>query len=248
MLDLNLESIRWELKKLLMFPISEIVIVSMIFNGTVVLPSIIVLPESAHLYVYGFVQNILHSIILYTFMVQGVTMGVVAATIFAYEREAGILDTELVYSRSRTELFVGKFIALFLAGIIYFFTVILMLIIYNFRGSWLIESVSSLFSLCPPMLVQIIFIISLNIFISTISDKIIISILSNVLTFYSLDNLLKYSNPQPGSFLYNIPPISTSAFLYVPTEVAGNLTVAFIISLSFLLVAYVYFTRFYEVK
>ncbi|MEM2944966.1 MAG: hypothetical protein QXI87_01320 [Thermoproteota archaeon] len=246
MLDLNLESVRWELKKLLMFPIPEIVIVSMIFNGTVVLPSIIVL-QDAHPYVYGFVQNILHSIILYTFMVQGITMGIVAATIFAYEREAGILDTELVYSRSRTELFVGKFIALFLAGIIYYFTVILMLVVYNFRGSWIIESVSSLFSLCPPMLVQIIFIISLNIFISTISDKIVISVLSSALTFYSLDNLLKYSNPQPGSFLYNIPPISTSAFLYVP-EVAGNLIVAFIISLAFLLVAYVYFTRFYEVK
>jgi|GEM_PF-3273806 ABC-type transport system involved in multi-copper enzyme maturation permease subunit len=246
MLDLNLENIRWEFKKLLIFPIPEIVIVSMIFNGTLVLPSIIVLSEGV--YVYSFVKNILHSIILYTFMVQGVTIGVMAATIFAYEREAGILDTELVYSRSRTELFVGKFTALFLVGIIYFFTVVLMLIVYNLRGSWLIESVSSLISLCLPMLVQIIFIISLNIFISTISDKIVISILSSALTFYSLDNLLKYSNPQPGSFLYNIPPISTSAFLHVPTEAAGNLIVAFIISLCFLLVAYLYFTRFYEVK
>jgi len=181
-------------------------------------------------------------------MIQGIALGVVATIVFAYECETGILDMELVYSQNRTKLFMSKLVALILIGIAYFFTSTLVLIIYNLRGSWLIESFYSLLSLGIPPLIQIIFIISLNVLISVVSEKTVISILSSALTFYSLDNLLRYSNPQPGSLLYSIPPVCTSASILLQDMPVGNLLTALIISLGFLLIAYIYFARFYEVK
>lgn len=257
---MNLEHIRWELRKLLAFPIPEIVIASMIFNGTIMMPSLMSLgysedvsafaPSLGGIYfiVHSFVQQILHPVVFYAFVIQGILMGVVTAIILPYERESGVLDMELIYSRNRKELFAAKLIALILFGIICLFTSTIMLLVYNLRGVWLIEVLYSFFMLCLSLLVQIIFIISLNILISTVSDRTIISILSSALIFYSLDNLIKHSNPQPGSFLYNIPPMSTGYFLFIPHEAANNLIVAFIISLGFLLIAFIYFTRFYEVK
>ncbi|MEM1547571.1 MAG: hypothetical protein QXU09_00260 [Thermoproteota archaeon] len=252
---MNLESIRWELKKLFAFPIPEIMIASMIFNGTIMLPSLMGSLSSedvgsleSYTIIYFFAKQILYPVVSFAFVIQGILMGVITAIILPYERESGMLDTELAYSRNRTELFAAKLIALILFGIICLFTSTIVLLVYNLRGAWLVETFFSFSFSCFSLLIQTIFIISLNVLISTVSDRTVISILSSALIFYSLDNLIKYSNLQPGSFLYNIPPISTSKFLIVPHEAVNNLIATFTISLGFLLIAFIYFTRFYEVK
>jgi ABC-type transport system involved in multi-copper enzyme maturation permease subunit len=231
----------------MMFPIPEIVIISMIFNGTISFSSLILLESTIRSSVHVFVKNVLSSM-LSNFMVQGIVTGVLATVLFVYERETGVLDTELVYSHSRKELFIGKFLALVFASIIYVSATILILVIENLRGMWLVESIASMLVLFLPMLIQMLFIISICIFISVISQRSMISILSVVLIFYSLGTMSSQYNPEEMSFLSFIPPLSTQGFLIVPHKSINALVATLAISIAFLLVAYIYFTRLYEVK
>jgi len=243
---LNLESICWELKKLMSFPIPEIVIISIIFSGTISLPNLVLLESTIRSSIQAFVRNVLFSM-LGGFMVQGVVTGVLATVLFVYERETGVLDTELVYSHSRKELFIGKFLALVFASILYFSAATLILIIENLRGMWLVESIASMLVLFLPALIQMLFIISICIFISVVSQRSIISMLSVALIFYSLDTM-SFHVSEEISFLSFIPPLSTKEFLLVPHVGIEALVTTLVISVAFLLAAYIYFTRLYEVK
>ncbi|MEM3648563.1 MAG: ABC transporter permease subunit [Thermoproteota archaeon] len=245
---MNRENVYWELKKLMVFPIPEIMIISMVFNGTIELPNLLVFSNSTiHSSLQMFVQYILNSV-LGTFMIQGVVTGVLAAILFVYEREAGILDMELAYSRGRKELFAGKLLALFLASIIYVSAVTLILVVENLRGMWLAESLISIIFQFLPVLVQTFFIISVSVLISTVSEKSIISILSTVLVFYSLNTMSFHYNPEEIFFLSFIPPSSTRRFLIAPHLSTDALATTLAISIGLLLVAYICFTRFYEVR
>lgn len=246
---MNRESIHWELKKLMIFPIPEIVIVSMIFNGTIRFPSLLLLsisPPTILSSIQNFVCYILDSM-LSAFMVQGVITGVLAAILFVYERESDVLDVELVYSRSRKELFIGRFLALFLASIICVSVTTLILLVENLRGMWLMDSFLFMLIRFPPILVQTLFLISVSIFISVISQRSIISILSAALIFYSLDTMSFQYSSEEISFLSLIPPQSTRKLLIVPHMGIDALVTTLAVSIGFLLATYIYFTRFYEV-
>lgn len=245
---MNRENVYWELKKLMAFPVPEIMIISMVFNGTIALPNLLIFGSdfTIHSSIQMFVQNVLNSV-LETFLIQGIVIGVLATILFVYEREVGILDMELAYSPSRKELFVGKFLALFLASIIYVFATALILVIESLRGMWLADSLIFILSQFLPILAQTFFIISISVLISTVSERSIISILSIGLVFYSLNTIAFHYNPE-AFFLSFIPPISTRSFLIVPHSSADALATTLAISIGLLLAAYVYFTRFYEVR
>lgn len=230
-----LENISWELRKLLAFPIPEVIVTLLVFNFTVALQPVEAVfntPISS----YNSIR--LHTILfstIFTFsfnfffgrgailpsstlMMEGIITGILSTMLFTYEREIKTIDVDLVYSRGRKEIYISKTIALtfFVTFLLYISGLIV--IVYVTKFSYVLEVFVLSLTLFVGILVQEIFVVSICLLLSIISERSIISLIANIFTFYSLDMLLGIlsRNSFISGLLAYIPPNSAISIFYMP--------------------------------